>query len=72
MNTLSNQEPKWLDYVRWELKWSALELLAVVAGLYLLLRAGPASSGLGSLLLAAVALEAFAVRSWRYGRSRSI
>jgi hypothetical protein len=72
MNTLSNQDAKWLDQVRWELKWCTLELLAVVAGLYLLLKAGPAWSGLGSLLLAAVAVEAFAVRSWRYGRTRSI
>jgi hypothetical protein len=71
MSDLSNSERKWPAHVRWELKWSALELLAVLTGLYLLLEAGPARSGLGSILLTAVVVEAFAVRAWRYGRTSS-
>ena len=69
MRTLFNPERKWSDHLRWELKWSALELVAVLTGLYLLYEAGPAWSGLGTMLLAAVVVEAMAVRYWRYQRT---
>ena len=71
MGTLSDPERKWSDHLRWELKWSALELLAVLTGLYLLHKAGPAWSGLVTIVLAAVVAEAFAVRVWRYPRTDS-
>ena len=69
MSTLSKPERTWPDHVRWELTWSALEMLAVFTGLYLLNEAGPAWLGLGTILLAGVVAEAIAVRYWRYRRT---
>jgi hypothetical protein len=64
--TKSKQGWTWKDHLRWELKWSALELIAILAGLYLLLLTIPALSALGTAVLVAVLVEAMLVRSWHY------